>query len=62
MVAKYLTFLPEAADQRDHSLREMFNGLRYVVKMGRVGARCRTTCRLVLRVSADSALACGRVL
>ncbi len=33
-VAPYLTLLPEDAGQRDHSLREVFNGLRYVVKTG----------------------------
>ncbi|WP_264045759.1 IS5 family transposase [Methylobacterium flocculans] len=34
MVAPYLTLLPEAAGQREHSLREVFNGLRYVVRYG----------------------------
>ena len=33
-VAPYLTLLPEDAGQRDHSLREVFNGLRYIVKTG----------------------------
>ena len=32
LVAPYLTLLPEAAGQREHSLREVFNGLRYVVR------------------------------
>ena len=34
VVARYLTLLPEDAGQRDHNLREVFNGLRYVVKTG----------------------------
>lgn len=34
LVAPYLTLLPENAGQREHPLREVFNGLRYVVKTG----------------------------
>ena len=34
LVAPYLTLLPETAAQREHSLREVFNGLRYVVRYG----------------------------
>jgi len=34
LVAPYLTLLPEAVGQREHSLREVFNGLRYIVKTG----------------------------
>ena len=34
LVAPYLTLLPEEAGQRAHSLREVFNGLRYIVKTG----------------------------
>jgi len=34
LVAPYLTLLPESAKQREHSLREVFNGLRYLVKTG----------------------------
>src|SRR4028119_58549 len=34
LVAPYLTLLPESAGQRAHSLREVFNGLRYIVKPG----------------------------
>ena len=33
-VAPYLTLMTEAAPQRDHALREVFNGLRYVVRGG----------------------------
>ena len=34
LAAPYLTLLREGAGQREHSLREVFNGLRYVVKTG----------------------------
>ena len=34
LVVPYLTLLPEAAGQREHGLREVFNGLRYVLKTG----------------------------
>lgn len=34
LVASYLRLLDEEAGQRDHDLREVFNGLRYVVKTG----------------------------
>lgn len=33
-VAPYLTLMREDAPQREHSLREVFNGPRYVVKNG----------------------------
>jgi len=36
LVAPYLALLPEAAGQRDHPLREVFNGLRYILKTGAV--------------------------
>jgi transposase len=32
LVAPYLTLLPEGVSQREHSLREVFNGLRYIIK------------------------------
>ena len=34
LVVPYLTLLPENAGQRDYRLREVFNGLRYIVKTG----------------------------
>ena len=34
VVAPYLTLLPEESAQRTHALREVFNGLRYIVKTG----------------------------
>jgi transposase len=33
-VAPYLTLMNETAPQRDHSLREVFNGLRWMVRTG----------------------------
>lgn len=33
-VAPYLTLLSETASQRRHNLREVFNGVRYIVKTG----------------------------
>jgi len=33
-VAPYLTLLPEDASQRRYALREVFNGVRYMVKTG----------------------------
>ena len=33
-VAPYLTLMKEDAPQRDHSLREVFNGLRWLVRTG----------------------------
>lgn len=32
LITPYLTLLPEAAAQREHSLRVVFNGLRYVAR------------------------------
>ena len=34
LAAPYLTLLPETAGQRNHVLREVFNGLRYMVRHG----------------------------
>lgn len=34
LVAPYLTLMDEGAPQRQHSLRELFNGLRYVLRYG----------------------------
>ena len=33
-IAPYLTLMKEDAPQREHSLREVFNGLRYIVRSG----------------------------
>jgi hypothetical protein len=32
LVVPYLTLMTEAAPQRDHALRELFNALRYVIR------------------------------
>ncbi len=34
LIVPYLTLLPEEAGQRDHSLREVFNGPRTILKTG----------------------------
>jgi len=34
LVAPYLALLPEDAGQRRHDLREVFDGLRYIVRTG----------------------------
>jgi transposase len=34
LVAPYLTLMREDASQREHPLRELFNGLRYVIRYG----------------------------
>ena len=34
LVAPYLTLMTEAAPQRSHSLREVFNGLRWLIRSG----------------------------
>jgi len=36
-VAPYLTLMREDAPQRDHELREVFNGLHWLVRAGRPG-------------------------
>jgi transposase len=34
LVAPYLTLIMEEAPQREHSLREVFNGLHWIVRAG----------------------------
>src|SRR5215208_7578571 len=43
-VAPYLALVREDAPQREHDLREVFNGPRWVVRTGSPGATCPTTC------------------
>ena len=38
-VAPYLTLMREDAPQRDHALREVYNGLRYIVRSGEAWRR-----------------------
>jgi transposase len=45
LVAPYLTLLPEGVAQRKYPLREVFNGLRYVVKTGAPWHWMPKTCR-----------------
>ena len=50
LIVPYLTLQREDAGQREHSLREVFNGLRYIVKTGAPWRWMpRTTCRPGLR-------------
>lgn len=66
-VVPYLTLMKENAPQREHSLREVFNGLRYNVRTGmqwrmmpaqaELGKR---SAALVHGVLADPALVCSR--
>lgn len=58
LVVSYLTLMTEAAPQRDHSLRELFNALRTVIRyMALPGAPCRTTLQPGGGVSAVASLA-----
>ncbi|WP_238181223.1 transposase, partial [Methylobacterium trifolii] len=34
VVSPYLRLMREDSEQRDHELREVFNGLRYIVRTG----------------------------
>lgn len=36
LVVAYLVLIREDAEQRHHALRELFNGLRYVIRYGTV--------------------------
>src|ERR1700749_1139359 len=57
LVAPYLTLMREDASQREHSLRELFNGLRYVIRYG-IAWRARNYA-VVFDLSTDAALAGG---
>src|SRR5690348_11468519 len=41
----YLTLMEEDAPQREHSLRSVFNALRYLIRWAEPGACCPTICR-----------------
>jgi hypothetical protein len=50
-VAPFLTLMREDASQREHSLREVFNGVRYVVRAaGYDGAKRRKGSKVHLAV------------
>ncbi len=64
-VAPSLTFMTEDAPQRDHALREVFNGLRWIVRTGapwRMMPNAPPPCAVGRRLSANPALAEGRGL
>lgn len=44
-VVPYLTLLSEDASQRRYDLREVYNGLRYIVKRVPTGGTCPKICR-----------------
>ncbi|MBA9062263.1 transposase [Methylobacterium fujisawaense] len=54
LVAPYLPLLPETATQREHSLREVFNGLRYVVRYGVHGTPANADDRADVAALADA--------
>ena len=62
-VAPYLTLMKEDAPQRDHDLREVFNGLRWIV---RTGAQWRMMPNdlptVVHRLPASPTLDCSRCI
>lgn len=53
LVAPYLTLIREASPQRDYSLRELFNGLRWIIHTG-AQTTCRHRRRRISRRSAGS--------
>lgn len=60
LVAPYLTMLTEAAPQRDHSLRDGCNGVRWITRTGAQGRMLPTDLpALIYRLSAHPALAHG---
>ncbi len=48
-VAPYLTLMTEDAPQREHPLREVFNGVRWLVRTGAQWRMIRMTCRRLPR-------------
>ena len=49
LVPPYLTLMTEAAPQRQHALRELFNGLRYLIRYGIAWRAMPNDCRPGLR-------------
>lgn len=62
-VVPYLVLMREDAEQRRHDLRELFNGLRYVIRYGIALARhAERSAALVGGLSAISSLDGGGLL
>jgi hypothetical protein len=62
LAAPYLLLQREDAGQREHDLREVFNGLRYIVTRGGAVAVNAERPFTLGGVPADAALAGGRML
>jgi hypothetical protein len=62
VIVAYLTLLPEASGQGEHSLREIFNGLRYVVRNGIPWRAMPNDPAVGCRPSTGEPLVQGRVL
>ena len=64
VVAPSLTFMTEDAPQRDHSLREVVNGLCWIVRTGVETLQCNVSTHrsatMLHRLAAHPALAEGR--
>jgi transposase len=61
LVAPYLALMREDAVQRQHSLRELFNGLRYLIRYGIAWRAMPNDLPLGSRLSAGAALDGGRM-
>ena len=62
-VAPYLTLLPEDAGQRHDELREVYNGLRWIVRTGaRLSHDAARPAALVHCLSTDATLVGGKLL
>ena len=62
LVAPYLALMREDAGQRQHSLRELFNGLRYLIRYGIAWRAMPNDLPPCGRLPAGAALDGGRVL
>jgi transposase len=63
LVAPYLALMREDASQREHPLRELFNGLRYVIRYGdRLAGDAERSAALGGGLPAIAALAGGALL
>ena len=62
LVAPYLLLQREDAGQREHNPREVFNGLRYIVKTGAVAVDAERSAAPGGSVPADASVAGGGLL